>query len=179
MLSDSSTRSWDLIADDWIAHADHNDYRNFFLMPRTLEMPGEVRGERILDLGCGDGGYARELARRGAQVTAIDVSARLTEVVEERAQSAGLNVLHICANASALIQSGIKPESFDVVLAAMSLMDVEDYPGAIGEVHRALRPAGELVMTTTHPCFSAPLSQWARRGKHELRYFMVDRYFER
>jgi len=179
MLSDTSTRSWDSIADDWVAHADLNDYRNFFLMPRTLEMLGEVRGRRILDLGCGEGGYARELARRGAQVTAIDGSPRLIEIAQQRTQNARLPVLHICANASALSESGIEPASFDVVLAAMSLMDVEDYPGAIREVHRTLRPGGELMMSITHPCFSAPLSEWARAEKHELRHFMVDRYFER
>jgi len=179
MRSDTSTRSWNLIADDWVAHADLNDYRNFFLMPRTLEMVGEVGGRRILDLGCGDGGYARELARRGAEVTAIDGSPRLIEVAEQRTRIAGLSMVHICANASALSESGIQPASFDIVLAAMSLMDVEDYPGAIREVHRTLRPAGELIMSITHPCFSAPLSEWAREGRHQLRHFMVDRYFER
>ena len=179
MRSDSSTRSWNLVADDWVAHADLNDYRNFFLMPRTLEMLGEVGGRRILDLGCGEGGYARELARRGAEVTAIDGSPRLIEVAQQRTQASGLNVVYICANASHLGESGIEPASFDLVLAAMSLMDVEDYPGAIREVHRTLRPAGELIMSITHPCFSAPLSEWAREGRHELRHFMVDRYFER
>ncbi|HWC19771.1 MAG TPA: class I SAM-dependent methyltransferase [Terriglobales bacterium] len=179
MVTDSSTQSWDSIADDWVAHADTNDYRNFFLLPRTLEMLGDVRGRRILDLGCGEGGYARELARRGADVTAIDGSARLTEIGQQRAHSAGLNIRHVCANASTLSESGIGTASFDTVLAAMSLMDVEDYAGAIREIHRALRAGGELLMSITHPCFSAPVSEWAREGKHELRHFMVDRYFER
>ena len=35
---DSSTRSWNAVADDWVAHADTNDYRNHYLMPRTLAM---------------------------------------------------------------------------------------------------------------------------------------------
>jgi len=55
---DSSTRSWDRVADDWIAHADTNDYRNHFLLPRMLALLGDVRGRTMLDLGCGEGGYA-------------------------------------------------------------------------------------------------------------------------
>ena len=64
---DSSTRSWEIIAEDWVAHADKNDYRNYFLLPLMLQMLVDVRGLRILDLGCGEGGYSRELARRGAR----------------------------------------------------------------------------------------------------------------
>ena len=67
---DSSTQSWDRVADDWVAHADANDYRNHFLLPRMLALVGDVRGRRILDLGCGEGGYARAFAGRGADADA-------------------------------------------------------------------------------------------------------------
>lgn len=96
---DSSTRSWDAIADDWVAHADTNDYRIHFLMPLMLAMLGDVRGRKILDLGCGEGAYSRELARRGAQVTGVDGSARLVEVARARAAAEGLDIPYHCANA--------------------------------------------------------------------------------
>src|SRR5438034_8455078 len=98
-MDDSSTRSWNAIADDWVAHADANDYRNFYLMPRMLAMLGDVRGKNILDLGCGEGGYARELANRGAQVTAVDGSARLIEVARSRS---GSDIRYLQLNANAL-----------------------------------------------------------------------------
>ena len=66
---DSSTRSWDAAADDWVAHADASDYQNAFLLPRMYRMLGDVKGRRILDLGCGEGTCTRELFRRGATVT--------------------------------------------------------------------------------------------------------------
>jgi 2-polyprenyl-3-methyl-5-hydroxy-6-metoxy-1,4-benzoquinol methylase len=74
VTDDTSTRSWNGIADDWVVHADANDYRNHYLMPRMLAMLDQVAGKALLDLGCGEGGYARELARRGARVTAVDGS---------------------------------------------------------------------------------------------------------
>jgi 2-polyprenyl-3-methyl-5-hydroxy-6-metoxy-1,4-benzoquinol methylase len=174
---DSSTRSWDAVANDWVAHADENDYRNDFLMPLTLELLGEVRGLRILDVGCGEGGYARELARRGANVVGVDGSPELVAVAKRRAAEAGQNIEHICANASSL--EPIQPESFDSVLASMVLMDVEDYPSAVDQIWRVLVPGGTLLMSITHPCFSAPTSEWVRTESGEPRYFAVDRYFER
>jgi ubiquinone/menaquinone biosynthesis C-methylase UbiE len=177
MADDTSTDSWNRIADDWIAHADTNDYRNHYLMPRMLAMLGDVSGRTILDLGCGEGGYARELAARGARVTGVDGSARLVGVARDRSRDARVDVRFVCANANAL--DGLESESFDLVIAAMSLMDVEDYAGAIREAHRVLRRGGELVMSITHPCFSAPVSEWIRTGDRDLQHFAVDRYFER
>lgn len=174
---DSSTRSWDAVADDWVAHADTNDYRNDFLLPRTLMMLGDVRRRRILDLGCGEGGYSRELARRGARVTGVDGSERLIEIARRRAHAAGIEVDYRRANASAL--KGLPQQSFDLVLASMSLMDVEDYPGAVREAHRVLEPGGELLMSITPPCYSAPVSRWLRDDAGRPRSFAVDRYFDR
>src|SRR5207247_1127317 len=124
--------------------------RIHYLMPRMLAMLGPVEGKRILDLGCGEGGYARELVRRGATLTGVDGSARLIQIARERAHAGEINPQFVHANASAL--DGIDSASVDLVMAAMSLMDVEDYGGAVGEVCRVLRPGGDLAMNITHPC---------------------------
>ena len=174
---DSSTKSWDAIAEDWVSHADSNDYRNHLLIPRMLRTLGDVRGRRVVDLGCGEGGYARELTRRGARVTAVDGSKQLLEVARQRAQVENLEIDHLCANANAL--DAIASASIDVVVASMVLMDVEDYGGAVREIHRILAPCGELVMSITHPCFSAPKSEWVRDDAGQPRFFAVDRYFDR
>jgi SAM-dependent methyltransferase len=170
---DTSTRSWDAIADDWVRHADANDYRNDLLMPFMLELLGDVRGISILDLGCGEGGYSRELAARGAKVAGVDGSSRLIAVARERAPE----IQYTLANANAL--ETLESESFQIVMAAMSLMDVEDYEGAIDEVWRVLGPGGRLFMSITHPCFSPPVSGWIKSENGELKHFAVDRYMEK
>jgi ubiquinone/menaquinone biosynthesis C-methylase UbiE len=98
--------------------------------------------------------------RRGAHAIGVDGSERLIKIARQRACDEGVNVQFVHANPSALI--GITSAGFDVVVAAMSLMDVENYEGAIREVCRVLSGGGELVMSITHPCFSAPLSEWIR-----------------
>jgi ubiquinone/menaquinone biosynthesis C-methylase UbiE len=174
---DSSTRSWQSIADEWVAHADTNDYRNHFLMPNMLAMVGDVAGLRVLDLGCGEGGYSRELARRGAKVVGVDGSPRMIEVARERAASSNVAADLRCANANRL--DGIAGAGFDRVLASMSLMDVEDYPGAMREIARVLRPDGELLMSITHPCFQARVSRWIKDERGQPLCFAVDHYFDR
>ena len=176
-LDDTSTRSWNAIADDWVAHADTNDYHNHYLMPRMFAMLGDVHGKRVLDLGCGEGGYARELHRRGARVTGVDGSERLIEVARARALAEGIDAPFVRANANALHE--FPSARFDLVVAAMSLMDVEDYSGTVREVSRVLQPGGELAMSITHPCFSAPVSEWIRDDRGALKCFAVDRYFDR
>jgi 2-polyprenyl-3-methyl-5-hydroxy-6-metoxy-1,4-benzoquinol methylase len=56
----------------------------------VLKEIGSVSGLRVLDVGCGVGGYAIELARRGAQVSAIDVSASMLAIARQRAAEAGV-----------------------------------------------------------------------------------------
>jgi ubiquinone/menaquinone biosynthesis C-methylase UbiE len=177
--NDSSTRSWNAIAESWVAHADHNDYRNFFLMPRMLEMLGDVSGKRILDLGCGEGGYSRQLKRRGANIIGVDGSETMIRIARERAAAESLDVRFLCANANAL--DSIVDNSCDLIVAAMSLMDVEDYPAAVREVRRVLCHRGSLLMSITHPCFSPPIAEWQRHpeDRHRLMFFKVDEYFDR
>ena len=56
-------------------------------MRRTLlgYLPHDLRGQRVLDAGCGTGALAIEAARRGAQVVAVDLSPTLLELASERA----------------------------------------------------------------------------------------------
>jgi ubiquinone/menaquinone biosynthesis C-methylase UbiE len=176
-MEDSSTLSWDRIADQWTDHADSNDYRNVFLIPHTFALLGEVAGKRVLDVGCGEGGYSRILARKGADVTAIDGSARLIDIARRRTEKESLTIAFEVRNANSL--HGLEEGSFDIVLAAMSLMDVEDYDGAVGEIYRVLRKGGEFLMSITHPCFAGRGSRWWRNADGVMDHYAIDNYMNR
>lgn len=173
-MEDSSTKSWDRIAEDWVRHANTNDYRNLFLMPITFELLGDVSGKKILDMGCSEGAYCRELLKRGADVTGIDGSELLINIATARSDE---SITFLVRNANCL--DGIEADSFDIVLASMSLMDVEDYEGSISEVHRVLKKSGILLMSILHPCFSSRQSRWKRNEDGAFEYYQVDAYFER
>lgn len=56
----------------------------------TLDWCGEVAGKRVLDAGCGSGRYCIELARRGADVTGIDLAGSMVEMSRQAAREAGV-----------------------------------------------------------------------------------------
>lgn len=176
-MEDSSTQSWDQIAEEWVIHADSNDYRNVFLIPHTFALLGEVAEKKVLDVGCGEGGYTRKLACKGAQVTGIDGSARLIDIAKRRAERENLTIVYNVRNANLLYD--LEEESFDIVLAAMSLMDVEDCCGAIAEIYRVLRKGGEFLMSITHPCFTGRGSRWWRNAEGVVDHYAIDNYGNR
>jgi ubiquinone/menaquinone biosynthesis C-methylase UbiE len=132
-----------------------------------LKMAGSVRERRVLDIGCGHGRISRELARRGAHVTAADVSTALLEAAQalESEHPMGISYLQVdVAGARAL--SGMK---FDLVVASFALTDFDDLDGTAATVSRVLTSDGRFVFSMLHPCFAggpqvAP--SWPRVGSY-------------
>jgi len=150
---DSSTESWGNIemSNEWIKMAQINPHRLHFIMPFTFQQLGDVSGKRILDLGCGEGGYSRELARKGAIVTAVDCAHIAIKYCESRSDEEKLQITYLIRNSSDLYE--IADETFDIVLASMMLMDCEDFEGTIREIARVLKPQGKVFASVCHPCF--------------------------
>lgn len=73
--------AWDHAADAYAqGQASGRDFYRFeFLGPAQAAVSGDVAGMRALDVGCGSGYFARDMARRGACVVGVDISARMVE----------------------------------------------------------------------------------------------------
>ncbi|WIM05123.1 MAG: class I SAM-dependent methyltransferase [Candidatus Nitricoxidivorans perseverans] len=100
---------------------------------------GDIRGKRLLELGSGAGEGAVFFAKRGAQVTATDLSHGMLEVVRKVAALHGTQVdTQVC---SAEDLSAFRDGSFDVVYAANLLHHV-DIRRCLDEVKRVLKPGG-------------------------------------
>ena len=174
MKDDTSTKCWRKVGSDLIQKAQTNDFRIYYIMPWTLNLLGDVKGLKVLDLGCGEGGYARELARSGAIVTAIDCSEELIEYADSAAQKENLNISHFVRNSNDLYD--IADEVFDVVLCSMMLMDVEDLSGTLKEIKRVLKRQGKVFITILHPCFKPPIEHhWVE--ENGVKQVVVKNYF--
>jgi SAM-dependent methyltransferase len=137
--------TWEDEAEDWVRWArtpGHDAY--WYYSPGFFEQIVPAPGRRTLELGCGEGRVARDLAARGHTVVGIDSSPTLLEYARA-ADPAGEYLL---ADAAAL---PFPDQSFDLVVAHNSLMDVDDMPGAVAEAARVLEPGGGLAFCVTHP----------------------------
>lgn len=100
-------------------------------------------GERALDVSCGTGHYALELAGRGARVVGVDPSVGMLAVAQAKAQPAGLAVLLGRADPAHL---PFPAESFDLVTAVLMLEFAPSPQAVVDEMVRVLRPGGRLVI---------------------------------
>ncbi len=106
---------------------------------------GITAGLRVLDLGCGDGTTALPIARRGADVTGVDISRNLVEAGNRRAQDAGLtNCRFEHGDASSL--NALADASFDLVVSIFGAMFCPKPFEVAKEIVRVTRPGGRIVM---------------------------------
>jgi malonyl-CoA O-methyltransferase len=102
---------------------------------------GNVKGKKILDVGCGTGRHAIALAKDGASVTGVDFAEAM--LVAARAKADGLDVCFLAGE----LQSIPLQEQFDVVLCSLVFNHVEDLVPGFQEMSRLVRPGGRIIVT--------------------------------
>jgi ubiquinone/menaquinone biosynthesis C-methylase UbiE len=130
---------------------------------RELGLLGDVRGKRILEVGCGGGQNAIVLTKWGAICTGVDPSDAQLAHARKLAEEHGVEVRFINGIAEDL---GVFPaESFELVLSSFAFDYVTDLQRAYNEAWRVLKPGGLLVFCQSHPWFQA--TGWTLAGDPE------------
>ena len=141
-------RSWEANAAAWCSAVREDQIESRRTVTNAAIIAAVLEGDpkTVLDLGCGEGWLARELAARGIDVTGIDASAPLIEAARELGGGAFVVLSY------AEIIAGRLPfrSPFDLIVANFSLLD-----DRVEELLRALRPAlypeGRLLIQTVNP----------------------------
>ncbi|MDG4831970.1 class I SAM-dependent methyltransferase [Solwaraspora sp. WMMD1047] len=174
----ANRRWWDADADAY--QAEHGAFLgdvDWVWCPERLReadarLLGELRGRRILELGCGAAAGARWLATEGARPVALDLSAGMLRHAARAATRSGVRVPLVQADALAL---PFATGAFDLVATAFGAVPfVADSAAVMREVFRVLRPGGSWVFSITHPMRWIFLDDPGERG-----LTAVHSYFDR
>jgi SAM-dependent methyltransferase len=106
---------------------------------------GITKGQKVLDLGCGDGTTAFPAAKLGADVLGVDIASNLVEAGNRRAKEAGLSNLRF-QEGDASNLSDLPPATFDRVISIFGAMFAPKPHDVAKEMVRVTRPGGRIVM---------------------------------
>lgn len=128
------------------------------------------RGSRILELGCGAGLTAVELARRGYRVDAVDTVGAMLDLTRRAATEAGLKD-RVRTSAADTHQLAFRSGTFDLLVAMGVVPWLHSLPRALQEMARVIRPGGRVILTTDNRwCLNHTLDPWRFPGLRPARW---------
>jgi SAM-dependent methyltransferase len=153
-LNDDVRSTWDELAAFWDERMEAGaTWQPDLIQPSVERLLRLEPEERVLEIACGNGAFARRMSELGGRVLATDFS----EAMLERARAHGGDVEYRHADATdeaALLALGA-PESFDAIVSNMAIMDMESIEPMAAASSRLLKPAGRFVFSTLHPAFNS------------------------
>jgi SAM-dependent methyltransferase len=169
--------SWDALAawyDGWVGD-DGGEHHRELAIPTLLDLLAPQPGERILDIGAGQGVLASHITAKGATYTGVDASPRLVEIARRRHGNHGR---FLPGDARALHATpGLKPCEFDAATFLLSIQDMDPLEEVIASASWALKPGGRMALLLVHPAFRVPrASGWGWDDGRKLRYRRIDNY---
>ena len=140
--------------------------------PSLRALLPDLRGLRVVDLGCGFGWFCRWAREQGAaEVLGIDVSEKM--LARARDTTADPAIIYSRADLERL---DLPETRFDLVYSSLALHYVEDLAGLLGKVSRALVAGGHLVFSVEHPIFTAPTNPGWSIGADGRKTWPIDGY---
>lgn len=125
---------WAKSYDQDLSYLDSFEKENFWAIL------GKVKGKKVLDAGCGTGRLVPELVQMGADITCLDVSAEMLEVLRRKYPKIKTVNADVC-------RMPFEDDCFDVVIASFLIVHLRDLSPAFREIYRVLKPGGSFVLT--------------------------------
>ncbi len=158
----SSAKGYDLAAS---VYDKKEGYLNSFEKGRISGILGDLKGKKVLDVGAGTGRLTVELARTGAEVTALDVSEEMLKVLKRK----NAQIEAVIGEAEDL---PFGDNTFDFVTAAFLVVHLKDPIRFFNEVYRVLKVGGKFLVTNINQ--KEPPEVQTREGA-----IKIDSYYHR
>ncbi len=145
-------RQYDELGAEYAALAELDPSKRFVQYPEALRMLGDVKGKRILDIGCGAGTFARMLARRGAKVVGYDPAAGQIHEAQKVEDQEKLGIRYFVSD-----KPEISPEyKFDEAVSVLVLLyatDKDNLKDIFERTKESIAGDGSFVSITFNPNF--------------------------
>jgi 2-polyprenyl-3-methyl-5-hydroxy-6-metoxy-1,4-benzoquinol methylase len=171
-LNSENKDIWDSNAKDWDEYMGEggNDWHKKLIAPQTEQLLNLKRNDRLLDIGCGNGLFARRMAKKGIKVTAFDFS-NLNIENAQKYDNTNINYLTL----DATLESDLKKldnEKFEGLVSNMVFMDMPDIEYIFSQVKCLLTDDGVFVFSIQHPCFNSEFAEIKEDGSLLLKNYV-------
>ena len=149
---------WDRKAAFWDDYMkEGNRHSKELVWPAQERLLGLSRGEAVLEVACGNGNFARRMAKAGAKVVASDFSEVFIDLAKDRTvENADMidNRVLDATDSGQLLALG--EERFDAAVCTMALFDMAAIEPLVTSLAKLLKRHGRFVFSIVHPCFESP-----------------------
>ncbi len=170
----SANTSWDRVAfwyDDLLESGD-GTYQKNLIMPNVLRLLEIKKGDKVLDLACGQGFFSREFFKAGAEVVGVDLSKNLIDLAEKHSSK---EIRFVVSSADKL--DFLQSASIDAVVCVLAIQNMKNVGGVFEGAARVLARGGRFLIVMNHPAFRIPKrSFWGFDEKSKIQYRRVDEY---
>ena len=160
-MSDSIDREvweiWERNAAFWDEYMGEGGvFQRVLIGPATEHLLDLQPGERVLDVACGNGAFARRMAALGARVVACDFAPTFIERARARTTDHADQIDYRVIDATdeaALLSLG--KQSFDAAVCTVAMMDMATIDPLMSALAQLLKPGARFVFSILHPCFNS------------------------
>lgn len=171
--------AWNHAAPGWedFVESGKDYYRHEIHGPALLAVCEPLAGQRVLDLGCGQGFFTRQLAQHGAQAVGVDISEELLALAHRHEAEEPLGIEYYLTNA-AEVHLRFAAGSFDLVTACFALHDMAKPAAALRSAHHVLKDGGRLAFAGPHPGTDTPYREWELNPDGSQGALKINHYFD-
>lgn len=165
---------WDSNAKDWDDYMGEggNNWHKELIAPETERLLNLKRGDKLLDIGCGNGLFARRMAKKGIKVTAFDFSNPNIENAQKY-DITNIDYLVLDATLESDLEK-LKGIKYDGLVSNMVFMDMPDIECLFSHVKDLLTDDGVFVFSIQHPCFNSEYVSIKEDGNLIIKDYMND-----
>jgi SAM-dependent methyltransferase len=170
MSTDKKTLQWyNEHAQGYTEHVRNPDdsvYHAYYEKPAMYALMPDIRGKKVISLGCGSGEDSKHLKALGAaESVGIDLSPELIKIAKASYPQCDFQVMN-------MEQLNFPDSSFDFAYSSLALHYIEDWQKVFNEVFRILKPNSYFLFSCGHPVVMA-MAMTENEDKHHLRQLAI------